>query len=244
MSPVTTTSDGAVIVYDPQVFGKIESRFFDPEFWRAQGALTGSAVGRGTAWFVRHAGHDLVLRHFRRGGLLAPVLRDRYLWNGLESTRALREWRLLDELYRRGFPVPRPIAARVRRRGLYYRADLMTGRIPTAISLTQALRGAPLSPEQWQSIGRCVRRFHSAHVHHADLNANNILLADGRIYLIDFDRGRLDAAPAQLSRNIARLKRSLDKLARRHADVHFTQADWSSLLAGYDATAPQHGIHE
>jgi 3-deoxy-D-manno-octulosonic acid kinase len=233
MSSVIIRSDGAVILYDPDVLGKIESSFFDPEFWRARDALTGTARGRGAAWFVRHEGHDLVLRHYRRGGLIAPLLGDRYLWIGLDRSRAVHEWRVLETLFQRGFPVPRPVAARVQRHGVYYRADLLTQRIPDAESLAQALSTAPLPAPLWRSIGECLRRFHAANVWHADLNAHNILLAHGRVFVIDFDRGRLDAPSARLARNIDRLKRSLDKLAGQRPDFCFAPRDWAELLAGY-----------
>lgn len=233
MSSVTIRSDGADILYDPDVLGKIESAFFDPEYWRALGALTGTARGRGAAWFVHHEGHDLALRHYRRGGLVAPILGDRYLWTGLNRSRAMREWRLLASLFERGFPVPRPVAARVQRNGMYYRADLITQRIPEAESLAQALTRAPLSLLQWRSIGECLRQFHAAQVWHADLNAHNILLSHARVYLIDFDRGRPHAPPSRLVRNIDRLKRSLDKLSGQQSGFCFTPRDWTELLAGY-----------
>jgi 3-deoxy-D-manno-octulosonic acid kinase len=242
MSSVIIRSDGAAILYDPDVLGKIESSFFDPEFWRARNALTGSARGRGAAWFVRHEGHDLVLRHYRRGGVIAPLLGDRYLWTGLARSRAIHEWHVLETLFQRGFPVPRPVAARVQRSGVYYRADLLTQRIPDAESLAQALSLAPLPMSQWRSIGDCLRRFHAANVWHADLNAHNILLAHTRVYVIDFDRGRLDAPSSRLARNIDRLKRSLDKLAGQRPAFHFTSRDWAELLAGYagDGSGSQH----
>lgn len=47
-------------------------------------------------------------------------------------------------------------------------------------------------------------------VHHADLNAHNILLADdGAVYVLDFDRGRIRARGAWENNVLARLHRSL-----------------------------------
>lgn len=237
MGSVTVKSDGAVIVYDADLFGKIEAAFFDPGYWRDRGALTGQALGRGTAWFIRHGDLDLVLRHYRRGGFLGPWLVDRYLWLGLDATRAMREWRLLQTLYRGGLPVPRPAAARVRQHGLYYRADLITQRIPQAESVAQWLTRAPVATESWQAIGACLRRFHRAGVCHADLNAHNILLAGNDIYIVDFDRGQIRAPGAWTERNLARLRRSLAKLTRQHAGFRFADADWAALRVGYDEAA-------
>ena len=74
MRPVRIRSDGAAILYDADAIDKIDSTFFDPATWRGRGALIGEARGRGAASIVRHAGRELVLRHYRRGGVLGPWL--------------------------------------------------------------------------------------------------------------------------------------------------------------------------
>lgn len=233
MNPVRTRSDGAAILYDADLLDHVDAAFFEPHTWRSRGALAAVARGRGAAWFVRHDGRDLVLRHYRRGGLLGPWLGDRYLWFGLARTRAFREWHLLAELHRHGLPVPRPVAACVRRFGLCYRADLMTERLPDVESLAQRLAEDALPPARWNDIGRGLRRFHDAGVYHADLNAHNVLLGRETLYLVDFDRGRLRAGGRWTRANLARLKRSLDKLKGLDARFCFSGTDWSALLAGY-----------
>lgn len=206
---------------------------FEPAAWRRRGQLLGIARGRGETVFVGDGTYEYVLRHYRRGGLPGRLVSDRYLWLGLTRTRAWREWRLTAELYRRGLPVPRPVAARVEHGGLFYRADLITLRIPAAHSLAQALVEAALPAEHWQAIGACIRRFHDEGVHHADLNAHNILLTADSVHLIDFDRGRLRAPGNWQAGNLARLRRSLRKLYNESLDIAFGDADWQSLLAGY-----------
>jgi 3-deoxy-D-manno-octulosonic acid kinase len=233
MKPVRIRSDGAAIVYDADAIDKIDFAFFDPATWRDRGALIGHARGRGAAWIVRHDGRELVLRHYRRGGIFGPWLGDRYLWLGFARSRGAREWRLLADLHARGLAVPRPIAAGVRRRGLIYRADLVTERIAAAESLARRLSHAPLDVEAWRAIGRCIRRFHAVGVYHADLNAHNVLLAASGVHLIDFDRGRLRPSGPWESANLARLRRSLDKLAREDKQFGFREEDWSALLAAY-----------
>lgn len=240
---VITTSEGVTILRDPHWDGVIDSGFFEPEAWRARGALAATPGGRGSAWFVQHEGRNLVLRHYRRGGW-ASLLGDRYLWTGLERTRSVREWHLHNELYERGLPVPRAVAARVQRFGLFYRADIVTERITNAVSLAQQLARAPLPPEQWREIGRCLRRFHAAAVWHPDMTAHNLLLSGRQVYLVDFDKSRFDGAPARLARNLARLRRSLIKLTVEQPGVAITPQDWSALLVGYSgASDPEPFVH-
>ena len=67
-------------------------------------------------------------------------------------------------------------------------------------------------------MGQCIARFHRAGVFHADLNAHNVQIdAANRIFLLDFDRGRIRGrrAAAGGEANLARLHRSLTKISRR-----------------------------
>lgn len=225
---------GAVL-YDPELLPPIGTEDFDPDHLEARGRLLGEMTGRGRVQVLALAGHQLVLRHFRRGGILGRLRDDTYLWTGLQRTRAFREWHLLQTLHDRGLPVPRPAAARVLRHGPLYRADLMTLRLPGIQSLAQRLESADLPATRFQAIGATLRRFHRAGAFHADLNAMNILLdqADG-CHVIDWDKGRLRRPRARWQQaNLRRLHRSLEGLARHRAQFHFRESDWQALLAGY-----------
>lgn len=240
MNPVQISSGKALILYDADCPVQADSSFFEPDHWRARNALTGIATGRGTTFFVRDCDNDWVVRHYRRGGLIAKLVADHYLWSGIEATRAWREWRLLAELYSEGFPVPQPIAARVIREGLFYRADIVTRRIE-ASPLSEQLQHGRLSSHGWQLVGATLRRFHDAGVWHADLNAHNILLANDQVFLIDFDRGyRSRLSLRQARGNLARLRRSLDKLNQLHRVFCFDEEDWKSLMRGYEGKAEPH----
>ncbi len=229
------------IVYDTALMTQPDVEWFMPAFWRARQQLIPAGEGRGGTYFLRLENDpQWVLRHYRRGGLVARLDRDRYLWTGLVRTRAWREWHLLYELYRQGLPVPRPVTAHVHRQGRFYRADLITERLPGQ-SLMERLLQAPLPGAQWRAIGACLREFHAHGVYHADLNAANLMIADdGQVALIDFDRGRLRIPHIFWQRrNLARLQRSLEKLKRQRPDVRFDIQEWQLLLGGYRAAAAQ-----
>ena len=229
--------DGGRMLYDTLRTSNFSPEFFDPEYWRRHDSIEGSALGRGTTWFIRSGDSRFVLRHYRRGGLMAKVSKDAYLWRGESETRSFAEWYLTYHLYRAGLPVPAPIAARYRRNGLFYTADLITQRLEGSESLAAKLARGPISLTQWIAIGRCIRRFHDAGVHHADLNAHNILLADEQVHLIDFDRCQLRKRGWWADTNLVRLYRSLEKVTLLAAPESFTDQDWHSLLAGYRESA-------
>jgi 3-deoxy-D-manno-octulosonic acid kinase len=228
------------MLYDASRAGNLSPEVFDPVLLARRGQITGAARGRGTAWFLSVQDRAWVLRHYRRGGLMRSLSRDRYLWRGEEATRPFAEWQLTYHLHRAGLPVPAPIAARYDRSGFGYRGDIITERLPQVWSLAQALDAAPVSLLRWIAIGRCLRRFHDLGVCHADLNAHNILLAEplpesepDRIYLIDFDRGTLRRPGFWKDANLVRLRRSLEKITWGLPAGRFTEDDWHGLLDGY-----------
>jgi 3-deoxy-D-manno-octulosonic acid kinase len=227
---------------DPKCLGNLpeaaRESLFDPEFWRAREELVDVTGGRGSAWFIASGKHRWVLRHFRRGGFIARLSQDAYVWTGEDRVRAFAEWRLLELLTQRGLPVPQPVAARYQRTGLCYRCDLITERIVDAHPLSAALAQGALAESLWRTVGATVARLHRAGVDHADLNAHNILLGPkGAVSVIDFDRGRLRAPGAWSARNLQRLRRSLAKISRDLPSHRFSGGAWNWLLAGYKAAS-------
>lgn len=226
--------DGTIIWYDTAVFSSMEPRLFEPKWLRDKGSLQGSAQGRNEAYFLRYSGRDLVLRHFRRGGLVGKLNRDRYIGAAVGKGRAMQEFMLLAWMRRQGLPVPRPIAARHRSRGLLYRADLITERIPDARPLAEVLQERALPERNWIAIGSVIRQLHDLGVHHADLNCRNILLdACEQAWLIDFDKCDRREPNGWMKRNLARLRRSIEKEKRQRLRFNWVPEDWSVLLSGY-----------
>ena len=225
---------GGAMLYDASCLHHPDTAVFDPAHWQAQGALETTRGGRGTVAFVRASSDQRwVLRHYRRGGLMARVSDDLYVWTGADRTRSFREWRLLRQLRAWGLPVPTPVAARYQRAGLFYRADLITAELPVRRTLTQTLQQASLPNETWHAIVQCVGSLHARGVQHADLNAHNLLVgASNDIYVLDFDRGRIRARGEWERAVLARLQRSLRKVTTDLPAGRFTGAHWQALLAG------------
>ncbi len=222
------------ILFDASLFDEPPIHLFDTRSLEANNRLTGTGSGRGEVRFFSYQGRDLVLRHYRRGGLIQNLLSDRYIRLNLENSRSWREWELLASMYTNGLPVPCPVAAQVEVGTLLYSADLITERIPGAHSLAEILQRGPLPPETWRDIGATIAWFHNRGIWHSDLNAENILLDErSRVYLLDFDRGKTGVTEFRKRRNLDRLLRSLRKFQHATPFFAFEEELWQSLLQGY-----------
>ncbi|WP_303856142.1 3-deoxy-D-manno-octulosonic acid kinase [Salinicola salarius] len=242
MSLSTYHHRDAHILYDPArlaqpdlpILPAFGEAWLDPDAWAERGLVVGSAPGRGASQFLAVDDHHWVLRPYRRGGMAAKVSQADYLWTGLERTRGFREMRLTRALFEQGLPVPAPVAAIVVRRGITYRAALITERLTKSQALAERLASA--SPRLLADVGATIRRFHDAGLDHVDLNARNLLVsADDKVWLIDFDRCRLRSEGAWRQRNLLRLKRSLLRFSPANAEPFFT-----ALVDGYRSVPADH----
>ena len=238
MQEVAREDAGSAILFDAAVSPQVDAQWFEPAYWQARGALQTLQGGRGGVAVIDTAAGACVLRHYRRGGLVARFLGDRYLWRGADRTRGFRELRLLGLIADLGLPGPRPVATRYVRAGAYYRADLITRRIPQATTLAQVFAQGQLDAELAAATGALVARFHRVGIWHADLNAHNVLIATDGLHLVDFDRGEQRVpARAWQQANLERLKRSLHKLGSNAIDEgSFESTVWQPLLARYERT--------
>jgi 3-deoxy-D-manno-octulosonic acid kinase len=227
---------GGTILFDAARTPQVDSLWFSPAHWSERDALRSQAGGRGGVAVIETPAGEAVLRHYRRGGMVARIFGDRYLFTGRRHTRSVREFRLLAELERRGLPVSPPLASRYVRYWLRYSADLITLRIPDAATLAERLNDGAFNVTLAGKVGELIARFHREGAWHADLNAHNILVNPQGLYLIDFDRGRLRRPAAHWRRaNLARLKRSLIKIGARDAGGDTFDAElWPALIDHYE----------
>lgn len=239
MKPVTVHVENAVIVYDADALPaglttpEALPRLFDADWWSAQGAVTGDAPGRGSALFLATEVGEAVLRRYLRGGMVAKVSHDRYVFRGVEASRPFREFDVLARMADDGLPVPEPLAAVCQREGLFYRAALLTRRIAPARALPEHFTNPDFD---WRRLGVELRRLFDAGMRHADLNARNLLVHDdtNAAWVIDLDASRYDPGrPAGGERQLARLHRSLEKLWPD--DAPSLDACWGALVAGSQA---------
>ena len=231
--------DGGVIVYDAKRFQQVPEDLFDPHQLSVQGMLDSFGSGRGTVWLFHYGDEGYALRHYRRGGKVALLWEDRYVYSGAVRTRPVREAAILQFLLAQGFPTATPVAWRVQRSGVMYRADLISTRIIKAVSLVQLLTQRAMPHEDWRRLGGLLRRMHDLKIWHADLNLGNILWreTDG-FHLIDFDRSRRRRGNFWKRGNLLRLRRSCFKEQQRHEQFYFADDDFAALFEGYSGNTP------
>ena len=183
-------------------------------------------AGRGVAYHIaapgEAQGERWVVRHYRRGGMVARFLSDRYLDSG--ARRPLRELGASARARARGVATPEVVAAAAYPVGGWYRADIVTRWLPDSRDLADRLFAdgdVERRREAMRLAGALVRSAHEAGVVHNDLNLKNILIAGRgageRAWLLDLDRAVVmrDAA-ARFERDLMlrRFARSLRKLER------------------------------
>ncbi|MGH8135140.1 MAG: 3-deoxy-D-manno-octulosonic acid kinase [Steroidobacteraceae bacterium] len=224
--------DRGAILFDTERVDDPGWELFDRRRWQARGALKAHSGGRGSVHFIEDRGRHWALRRYLRGGVVARLVHERFLFLGEDRTRSFLELRLLASLLQKALPVPAPVAAGYRRGLCTYVAELITERLVGAASLTEMLRAGRMNESRWAAIGRCLRRFHDAGVQHADLNASNIMLGQaGEVWVLDFDRGRLREPGVWRESVLGRLARSLAKISAGRIEW---QSGFSVLRSAHD----------
>lgn len=227
-------------LYNSQYIDDFSSEMLSSTFWQKNNAVTGTAQGRGTTYFVAYQKHEWVLRHYYRGGLMGKINNDSYWFTGLKNTRAAQEFSLLQTMHEKGLSTPEPIAYRIIKKGFFYRADILTSRIKNASDLVAILQSKKVESDTWQAIGKNIKQLHQNGIYHHDLNSHNILLDDkNKPWIIDFDRGeqRSNSAADQSwqAQNMARLLRSFKKEVTQLKNFYWQEENWQQLLAGYNS---------
>ena len=174
--------------------------------------------GRATAWGVRLPGAsiDVVIRHARRGGLLAGIRGDRFVWPG----RAPWELEVSLRLQEAGVRTADVVAYALYEAGPgFCRCDVVTKRLPTGADFPHAWAEAQEAEREGLliAVGSLLRDLRAAGARHADLNAKNLHMAReaGRwhAWVLDVDRvGFLSPNhPDVGQQNFDRLERSIRK---------------------------------
>ena len=232
----TEQSPRGLFRYDSDIFETIDDKHFTAQYWQQQKAIAGNSTGRATVWFIQQGDLGLLLRHYYRGGLVGKINKDRFLREPADKSRAIHEFDLLLKLKELGLPVPRPVAARMEKTGVFsYKADILVEVIPGAVDVYRLLREKQLSAELWQKLGGVIKQLHDTGVYHSDLNCHNLMLDDkDKAWIVDFDKCDFRESGDWKEANIQRLLRSLRKEKEKNDTFYWKESrDWPELLTGY-----------
>jgi 3-deoxy-D-manno-octulosonic acid kinase len=192
--------------------------------------------GRGTAYAIPLPGdiEQVVVRHNRHGGLLAPLTGDLFR----APTRAPRELRLSQQLVAHSVPTPVMLSYAIYPApfGLR-RVDVVTREVPRSFDLSHAFMSDD-SATRTAAITATVTlvvALSAVGAHHVDLNIKNILLhqsAAGALeaMVLDVDAVRFDEPEIVFDWNLDRLLRSARKW-RVERGARVTQAELDELAA-------------
>ena len=234
MTSQVTKINQSIILYDDRLMNEIDENIFQSDFWKTDKEAQPQSMGRGRVYFVKIQDQPCVLKHYNRGGLVAKLTLDKYLWMGEHNTRSFKEWRLLNDMVKKQLPVPTPVAARYVRNGICYRADIITREIPDIESLSDKLLENSMTEQLWENIGECIAKFHCHGFFHMDLNVENIQIdQNNQVFLLDFDKGRVSEPLRRLSdSNLMRLKRSIAKVIQLK-QLAFPSSGWDKCITKY-----------
>ena len=188
--------------------------------------------GRGEVYGVTLGSRRAVVRHARRGGLLGPLLGDRYRGR----PRFAREMKISRDLMTDGIDTPDVLAGVMYQGGSVHRADVATARVdgrdlseiffgddpPAGAARTQIL----------QAVGELVGRLYRVGFVHPDLQLKNILMEGSKPWLLDVDTVRRMSGPGTRLQNLRRFYRSWDKWNEKHG-VKLTKQDREHFSEGF-----------
>jgi len=133
---------------------------------------------------------SVVIKYYRRGGLVRYFIKQKYLKCG--KTRGQKEYELLQKVRNLGISAPEPIAFAYSGL-LFYKGWLVTREIKehqtlTKLSFLNEDRTIKIMKEVTRQISFLIKN----NILHVDLHPGNVIVDNhDRVYIIDFDKGRL-----------------------------------------------------
>lgn len=182
------------------------------EGWDSSGniiASDGPRVSREAAKKISlPSGQNIVVRHYKRGGLFGKLNRSFHLrTTGFSRLRASREFQILEKLHSVDFPVPKPLFVAIRKRvfGLAYEAFLGMEELVGFVNFLEWAKSSSSSKEVEEfsfSAGMLAKELLVSNILHTDLHPGNVMVNTdtSEIVLIDFDK-HSDVEQVELDRS-------------------------------------------
>lgn len=155
---------------------------------------------------------SVVIKHYRRGGLLRYFIKQRYLKLG--KTRAQIEFELLQVVRNLGIKAPEPVVY-AHRGCIFYQAWLVSRAIKHPLSLALlSLKDEKKTRQAMESVIGQISVLIQNGILHVDLHPGNIVVdGAGQIFIVDFDKGQIQHRSTEKLRNryLTRWQRAVTK---------------------------------
>ena len=175
-----------------------------------------------------------ILRQYRRGGMLRHVIREHFFhppWQSIEESRPFVEFRVLETLEREGIQAPVPLAAVLKRRGLWYSAYLLTKEIRGCVNLLDVLTEDRDLESISSQVAQAAAKVLGCGIEHRDLHLGNVLLNEsGQVILIDYDKASLVRTGKERDASRRNLRERWQRSLQKHLGVERTQP----LMVAFD----------
>jgi 3-deoxy-D-manno-octulosonic acid kinase len=156
--------------------------------------------------FVAELPHTgpIVVKEYLRGGLVRHLVTRTHLWR--IRRRPEREFTMLARAALAGARVPVPVATATRGR-LLYRGWLVTRLVADARPLIEVCDDDERVRDILRDVARQIELLVRSSILHRDLHPGNVIVdADGRAWLVDFDRAFVSPWPARWMRWVYRAR--------------------------------------
>jgi 3-deoxy-D-manno-octulosonic acid kinase len=151
-------------------------------------AADAALEGRGSVSRIKLEGiGGVVVKHYRRGGMLAHLISKTYLKVG--KPRSQLEYEQMRIVGRFGVQTPEPIIYAYKG-GFFYRAWLVTREVEQSLSMAQLSRIAPeRAVDAMPGLCQQMALLVANRIRHADFHPGNVLVDHrNQVYIIDFDK--------------------------------------------------------
>jgi 3-deoxy-D-manno-octulosonic acid kinase len=213
-----------------------EVDFFDPKYWQDKNQINKIGIGRADAYLIDLDNQQWVLKEYRRGGRIGRILSNQYFYLSAKNIRPIKEWKIINQLFLSGLPIPKPIGLLVSTAPFIYSASLITEYLKDTVTLLDKIMiGGNLNEYYWKSIGITIKKFHDYGVSHSDLNLRNLLINNkNEIFMIDFDKAFITTKKTYFHSNLKRFKRSIFKHIRLEREAEMA---YQLVLEGYNVNS-------
>ncbi len=185
----------------------------------------GEKIAGGRGFILRYGG--IVGRLYRRGGLLGNLFKYPFFF---EYKRPFEELKIHLYAFKNKIYVPEPMGYAMKRNGLFLRAFFFSSYIE-GIGLERAMSGD--RENLLKKIGESIRKLHDISVYHSDLNVRNFLISGGRVYMLDFDKSRMENMSRK--KRLLNLERFLRSLCKEDL---YKSGDEELIIEGYGMDLP------